>query len=145
MDKRKEMAQLRNALRLFVAANGTAMTDEEALSVSGLHDTWTAGATYAPDKVLRHNGELYRVVQGVTAQAHQPPNGGGMLAIYRPVVLNASGTQGDPIPYSYGMDVTAGLYYRYNDGLWVAKKDMRPCVWAPADGNEWECATVSLS
>lgn len=138
MNKRKEMAELRNAMRLFVQANGTAMTDQEALSVSSLHDPWAAGVEYAAEQVLRHNDTLYRVVTAHTAQAHQPPDGEGMLAIYRPIVLDAAGTQDDPIPYTYGMDVTAGLYYSYTGSLWIAKTDMAPCVWPPADGNEWE-------
>lgn len=137
-DKRKEMAELRNALRLFVALNGQNMTDDEALSVGGLHDTWTVGVTYSAEKVLKHKGALYRVAQQVTAAAHQPPDGAGMLAIYRPIVFDYAGTAEEPIPYIYGMDVSAGLYYSHNGQVWLAKKDMRPCVWPPADGNEWE-------
>lgn len=137
-DKRKEMAELRNALRLFVASQAKTMTDAEALSVSGLHDTWADGTTYGADSVVLHNGALYRVVQQVTAQAHQPPDAAGMLAIYRPINIENAGTAADPIAYTYGMDVTAGLIYTYNGGAWKALKDMMPCVWPPAAGNEWE-------
>ena len=136
MDKLRSAAQLRNALRLFVAS--AKLSDDEALSVSDLHDKWSPGVAYAADKVLQHNGGLYRVVTPHTSQAHQPPDAEGMLAIYRPIVQEATGTQEDPIPYLYGMDVHTGLYYVYQGALWRAKVDMLPCVWPPAEGNEWE-------
>ena len=129
-------AQIYNALRAFVSS--TTMPDETALSMPDLHDKWSPGVAYAADKVLRHNGGLYRVVTPHTSQAHQPPDAEGMLAIYRPVVQESTGTKEDPIPYLYGMDVHTGLYYVYQGALWRAKVDMLPCVWPPAEGNEWE-------
>lgn len=141
MDKRMEMKELRNALRLFVAMNGCKMTDEQALSVSGLHDKWAPDIVYTAedvDKVVKHNGKLYRIVSAHTAAAHYPPDGEGVLALYRPIDVVHAGTMEDPIPFVYGMDVTAGLYYSHENGLWLAKTTMTPCVWNPAAGNEWE-------
>lgn len=141
MDKRLGMAELHNALRLFVAMNGSKMTDEQALSVSSMHDKWVAGTVYTAEdvnKVVKHEGGLYRIVSAHTAQAHYPPNGEGLLALYRPIVIGHAGTKEDPIPFTYGMDVTAGLYYSHANSLWLAKTTMAPCVWNPAEGNEWE-------
>lgn len=143
MDMRKIYAELHNALRLFVALNGAKMTDEEAVSVSGLHDEWVSGKAYTADdvdKVVRYKDKLYRIVSAHTAQSHYPPDGEGLLALYRPIVLGYAGTTDDPIPFAYGMDVTAGQYYSYTNSVWLAKKDMKPCVWYPVDGNEWEKA-----
>lgn len=141
MDKRKEVAELRNALRLFVKANSKSMSDADALSVSSLHEKWAVGRVFEAgdvDKVVSHNGSLYRIVSAHTAQAHYAPGGEGLLALYRPVVIGHAGTLEDPIPYSYGMDVTGGLYYSYGGSVWIAKKNMAPCVWPPVSGNEWE-------
>lgn len=140
-DMRKIYAELHNALSMFVAMNGKTMTDEQALSVSTMHEEWKAGRVFATEdvnKIVRYDGNLYRIVSAHTAQAHYPPDGEGLLALYRPIVIGHSGTQADPIPYTYGMDVTAGAYYSYNGSVWLAQKDMKPCVWPPADGNEWK-------
>lgn len=140
-DMRKIYAEMHNALKLFVRMNGKAMTDEEALSVSGMHEEWKAGRVYAAEDVklvVSYNGNLYRIASAHTAQAHYPPDGPGLLALYRPIVVGHEGTEADPIPYTYGMDVSAGLYYSYNDKVWIAQKDMKPCVWPPAESNEWK-------
>lgn len=141
MNRMTEMIQLANAMRMFVIANSKTMNDAEALSVSGLHEKWEAGKIYKAEdvgKVVWWKGKLYRIVSAHTAQAHFPPDGEGLLALYRPIVVGHAGTAADPIPYIYGMDVSAGLYYVDNGTVWIAKKDMMPCVWNPAEGNEWE-------
>ena len=56
---------------------------------------------------------MYRVMQATVPQAHQVPGGEGMLAIYRPIDREHAGTAEDPIPWVYGMDCLAGLYYSY--------------------------------
>lgn len=143
MNRRTEMAELRNALRLFVSANGAAMSDEQALSVSSLHDKWEAGIVYEDkdvNKVVKHKGKLYRIVSAHTAAAHYPPDAEGVLALYRPIDISHAGTLEDPIPFVYGMDVTGGLYYSYENAIWLAKINMAPCVWPPAEGNEWKRA-----
>jgi len=141
MNKLTEMTQLGNALKMFVKANGKAMTDAEALSVSGLHDKWEAGIIYEAEdvnKVVRYKDKLYRIVSAHTSAAHYPPDGEGLLALYRPIVIGHAGTLEDPIPFVYGMDVASGLCYSYNGAIWTATKGMIPCVWYPAEGNEWD-------
>ena len=139
-DLRKIYAELHNALELFVQMNGKAMTDEQAISVSTMHEAWAAGRVFKAEDVgmvVRYKDKLYRIVGAHTAQAHFPPDGEGLLALYRPIVMGHSGTEADPIPYIYGMDVAAGAYYSYQGEVWIAAKDMMPCVWNPAEGNEW--------
>lgn len=143
-DMRKIYAEMHNALKLFVKYNGWKMTDDEAISVSSMHEKWVAGRVFEADdveSVVSYKGKLYRIVSAHTAQAHFPPDGEGLFALYRPIVLGHEGTEDDPIPYTYGMDVSAGLYYTDKGSLWMAKKDMNPCVWPPAEGNEWEAVT----
>lgn len=143
MNKLTEMTQLANAMRMFVIANSKAMTDSEALSVLGLHEKWEVGKVYKSEdvgKAVWWKGKLYRIVSAHTAQAHYPPDGEGLLALYRPIVIGHAGTAEDPIPYTYGMDVHTGLYYSHEGEVWIAKKDMMPCVWNPVEGNEWEHA-----
>ena len=130
------------AISTRAAMNTTSkfLTDEQALSVSTMHEEWKAGRVFEfedIDMVVRYKDKLYRIVGAHTAQEHYPPDGEGLLALYRPIVTGHAGTADDPIPFVYGMDISAGLYYSYEGATWFAKKDMSPCVWSPTEGNEW--------
>lgn len=128
-----------------MAASATGLTDTVALSIPDLLPTWAellaVGEPIQPGVCLMHDGQTYRVVQTVTPQAHQPPGGEGMLAVYRPIDQEHAGTQADPIPWVSGMDCYAGKYYGYEGKIYLAKLDMLPCVWTPGSaGTEtvWE-------
>mgnify|MGYP000338003883 FL=1 len=57
------------------------------LAKAELFPVWTAGETYPHGRRIQHDGIVYEVVSadGVTAEAHQPPDGEGLLAVYRPL------------------------------------------------------------
>ena len=120
-----------------MAAAATTITDEVALSIPDLLRSWpellAAGQPIQPGVCLTHNGQVYRMVQpsAVTPQAHQPPGGDGMLAVYRPIDREHAGTLADPIPWVYGMDCLEGKYYSCEGKRYLAKLDMLPCVWTP--------------
>ena len=128
------------------AAISTEIPDASALEMATLFPTWEevlrAGAELAKGRVISDNDQLYRVMQAVTPQAHQPPDGEGMLAVYRPVNREHAGTLEDPIPWVYGMDCTTGLYYSYEGGTYLCKGDMAPCVWPPDTPGLWQWEAV---
>lgn len=128
-----------------MAAAATTLTDEVARSIPDLLRTWpellAGGEPIQPGVCLVHEGQTYRVVQTVTPQAHQPPGGEGMLAVYRPIDRDHAGTQADPIPWVNGMDCYNGKYYSYEGKIYIAKMDMKPCVWIPGSSGTdtvWE-------
>ena len=141
-------AQAQIAVMAF-CATATTITDTQALQMPDLFPVWddllAAGGKLAQNTILRDGDVLYRVVQsgGVTPQAHQPPHGDGMLAVYRPIDQSHSGSKEDPIPWVYGMDCTNGLYYTYEGTLYLCKSDMKPCVWAPGSPVLWQWEAVS--
>lgn len=112
---------------------------------------WTAGETYAEGSRIAHEGVVYEVVAsgGVTAQEHQPPSAEGMLAVYRPLSADPetgeepTGTQDDPIPFVYGMDVKESSYYSYNGKLYLANLTMPACVWNPDTPGLWQWTEVT--
>lgn len=132
-----------------MARSATTLTDAVALSVPDLLPTWEelleAGETISEGVCLTCNGQTYRVVQSVTPQAHQAPDSEGMLAIYRPIEREHSGTQSDPIPWVYGMDCTEGKYYSYNGKVYrvATGGTMSPCVWSPGTAGLWQWEEVS--
>lgn len=114
------------------------------LAQAGVFENWEAGKTYQAGYRLTHEGIVYEVIQEITSQAHQPPNAEGMLAIYRPLSVDAEtgeepdGTMENPYEFLYGMDVTNGCYYTYEGKLYLAKADMKPCVWYPGTEGLWQ-------
>lgn len=121
------------------------------LAKAELFPVWTAGETYPQGRRIQHEGIVYEVVaaNGVTAEAHQPPNGEGLLAVYRPLSTDPTtgetptGTQDDPIPYLDGMDVEEGKYYSYNGKLYKANLTMPACVWPPDTAGLWQWTEVT--
>ena len=121
------------------------------LAKAELFPVWTAGETYPQGRRIQHEGIVYEVVaaDGVTAEAHQPPNGEGLLAVYRPLSTDPetgetpTGTQDDPIPYIGGMDVKKDKYYSYNGKLYKANLTMPACVWPPDTAGLWQWTEVT--
>ena len=133
-----------------MAAQTLSFTPAEysTLAQAGVFEEWEADTFYAAGKRLVCDGVVYEVIQDVTSQAHQPPNSEGMLAIYRPLSVDAQtgeepdGTQENPFELLYGMDVESGKYYTYEGKLYLAKADMKPCVWTPGTEGVWQWEEV---
>lgn len=129
-----------------MAAVATGLTDAAALSIPDLLPAWeellAAGNQVAAGVCLTHKGQTYRVVQAVTPIESQPPGGEGMLAVYRPIEREHTGTLADPIPWVSGMDCKEGKYYRYEDKTYLCKSDMLPCVWPPDTPGLWQWEVV---
>ena len=99
---------------------------------------WAAGKQYAANEIITHEDKPYRVVQAVLSQEHQSPSSAGMLAVYRPITLAATGSESDPIPFVNGMDARTGQYFSYEGRLYVCRGDMIPCVWTPGSAGLWQ-------
>lgn len=138
--------QMNVATKLFVQS-APDISDDMALEMPDLFKTWddvlSAGQELPQDTIINKDVQLYRVVQAVTPQEHQPPDAEGMLAIYRPIVKGHAGTQDDPIPFIYGMDTEQGKYYSYNGKLYLCNLSMTPCVWAPDTAGLWQWTEVT--
>ena len=134
--------------RQLVQAEDFTPAEFATLARAGLFEAWAAGQTYAKGNRLVHEGVVYEAQQDVTAQAHQAPGGAGMLAVYRPLSVDA-GTGAEPDgsrehPYTFinGMDVSNGKYYTFESKLYLAKADMKPCVWNPGKLGLWQWELV---
>lgn len=139
-EEQKEIDSLKTAA-YALASVSTTLTDEQALSMPEFFAEWGPDTKYVYGQVIRRNGQLYRIEQSeATSIESQPPEAEGMLAVYRPIVLDHTGTLEDPIPWVYGMDCYSGKYYSYNGKVYKCTGDLIPCVWVPgADGvYQWE-------
>lgn len=115
------------------------ITEYALMGKAGMYDEWQAGAEYAQGKRVTYNGIVYEVQQQTTASEVYPPDAEGVLALYRPLSTDGSGTLEDPYVWIYGMDIEAGVYVTYNGQTYKAKGPMKPCTWVPgSDTNVWE-------
>lgn len=95
---------------------------------------WAGGEKFAQWELISHKNIAYQVQQATTSEEHRPPDSEGMLAIYVPYVV--AGPDGVK-PWAYGAHYSTGDLVRKDGVVWEAKKDMKPCVWEPTEGNEW--------
>lgn len=132
-----------------MAKIATTISDKDAISMPDILPTWSEllerGEKIAEGVCLMNDGKCYRVVSsgGVTPQAHQPPGGEGMLAVYRPIDRDHAGTIDDPIPWVSGMDCFKDKYYSNEEEVYLCKQDMTPCVWMPGTEGVWQWEVVS--
>lgn len=142
----KLSGQMQTAVKLYVQA-ATDIPDEQALEMPDLFKSWDevleAGELLEANTILNLGGQLYRVVQAVTPQEHQRPDGEGMLAIYRPIDQTHAGSQEDPIPFVYGMDTEQGKYYSSGGKVYLCNQTMTPCVWPPETEGLWQWTEVT--
>ena len=129
-----------------LAASHTELSDTVALSIPDILPSWdellATGQPIQSGVCLMHNGQTYRVVQDVTPIESQPPDMDGMLAVYRPIEREHTGTLADPIPWVSGMDCEEGKYYSYEGKTYLCKADMIPCVWPPDTPDLWQWEVV---
>lgn len=143
-EKLKAAYQMALAARISLKFN-TSLSDNEAMEVKDLFPIWPNGVNaegnYVQNQYLTHKGQLYQIMQPTVKPIEsQPPDGVGMLAVYRPVDNTHAGTLEDPIPWVYGMDCFEGKYYSYEGAVYYCKGDMKPCVWYPGQAGvyQWE-------
>ena len=136
-----------------MAAQTAAFTPAQysVLAQAHVFENWEAGKTYQAGYRLAHEGIVYEIIQDVLSLESQPPNAEGMLAIYRPLSVDVEtgeepdGTQEHPYEFLYGMDVENGCYYTYEGKVWLAKADMKPCVWNPGTEGVWQWEEVVIN
>lgn len=141
----KLSGQMEVATKLFIQS--TTIEDDLALQMPSLFKTWEEvlkdSVQLKVETILNLDGQLYRVLQPVIPQTHQRPDGEGMTAIYRPIDTTHQGTIDDPIPFVYGMDVTAGLYYSCLGKIYLCNQTIPGCVYAPDTPGLWQWEEVT--
>lgn len=146
-----KIARAREAHSALVAYANTAttITDSQALSMASLFPIWPNGVNdkgeYIQYQIINHKDQLYRLEQDkVKPIESQPPDGEGMLAVYRPIDVEHAGTLEDPIPFVSGMDCYEGKYYSYKGKVYKVADGgtMKPCVWPPDTPDIWQWELV---
>lgn len=106
------------AFRTMVQPQILTLSDEEAVKVKVLYDTWTSkiGQLLEVDTRLYYNDKLYKVIQQHTAQSDWIPD--KESALYG-LISEHAGTLEDPIPYERKMVLEQGKYYTQFDEIYL--------------------------
>lgn len=124
-----QLAQIRTAATLSIQTMAASLTDEQAISVSGLIPAFEVGKDYKHGDLLTYEGEVYRVAQDHTSQAQWAP-GSGTESLYTHITL-----AGDSIPV---WQQPTGAHDAYNTGDKVHYPDESgPVYVSKIDGNSW--------
>ena len=124
-----QLAQIRAAAVLSIQTMAADLTDEQAISVSGLIEPFEAGKDYKKGDLLTHEGEVYRVAQDHTSQAQWEPEDGAE-SLYTHITL-----AGDSIPV---WQQPTGAHGAYSTGDKVHYPDASgPVYVSKIDGNSW--------
>lgn len=123
--------QLQKATILFVNESAQNLTDEQALELDLLFETWAKGMNCKKDHIVRHEGELYRIGQDHTAQEQWKPGDKGTTALYSHITLTE-----DSYEVWKAWDGVSGIYKKDQivkdpeDGL-LYKSKIDNNVWGP--------------
>lgn len=124
-----QLAQIRTVATLSIQTMAASLTDEQAISVSGLIPAFEVGKDYKHGDLLTYEGEVYRVAQNHTSQAQWVP-GSGTESLYTHITL-----AGDSIPV---WQQPTGAHDAYNTGDKVHYPDESgPVYVSKIDGNSW--------
>lgn len=137
--------QLQTATIMFVNENAPNLTDEQALELNLLFNTWTVGMNCEKDHIVRYNGELYRIGQDHTAQEQWKPGDEGTIALYSHIEITEEGYE-----VWKAWDGVSGIYKKdqivedsEDKKLYKSKIDNN--VWGPPHSTPdyWELYIVS--
>lgn len=123
MNKLQKAEQFRRAVQLFAAS----LSDESAMEVATIYDSWRAGQTYAAGVFLRYgensvgDPQLYKVAQAHTSQADWTPD--ATPALYTAVGLDDSGYPVWSQPTGAHDAYNKGDVVNYNGTLYVSLID----------------------
>lgn len=90
-EEAKRQKQLQTATIMFVNKNAPNFTDEQALELDLLFETWVVGMNCKKDHIVRYEGELYRIGQDHTAQEQWKPGDKGTTALYSHINITEEG------------------------------------------------------
>ena len=75
---------------------------------------------------------------GVLGRARKPQLGN----VHSGTGAEPDGSREHPYTFINGMDVSNGKYYTFESTLYLAKADMKPCVWNPGTPGLWQWEVV---
>ena len=109
-------------LKEMVRKAAVSLSDEDALEAVEMFAPWAVGVDYAEGARVREDTELFKCRQPHTSQADWRPS--VTPALWQKVEKPGQGdTPGDPIPWSWGLEIITGKYYSQFDVIYRGIRD----------------------
>ena len=116
-------------LRPYIVKAAQNLDDADAVQAVQLYDEWMPDTAYEAGYKIRRSGKVFRVRQAHTAQAGWEPE--NAPALFEEINETHAGTKDDPIPYSGGMALEAGLHYSQDGAVYLCTRDTGNPVYNP--------------
>ena len=116
-------------LRPYIVKAAQSLDDADAIQAVDLYDEWMPDTAYEAGYKIRRSGKVFRVRQAHTAQAGWEPE--NAPALFEEINETHAGTLEDPIPYSGGMALEAGLHYSQDGAVYLCTRDTGNPVYNP--------------
>ncbi len=116
------------AFREAVNTQRKEVSDQTAARSAAVYDTWEylveVKAKAIPGMRFRHGKQLYKVRDGMghTFSVEWVP-GVDTGSLYEAIDIEHAGTSEDPIPFTQGMELYAGKYYREDGVTYLCTRD----------------------
>ena len=125
-----------DAIKMVARIVASSFTDEQAVLVKDIYETWRPDTAYKTGQYLVYNGDLYKVNQDHTSQSDWLP-GVGTDSLYTAVKLNTEGYPVWSMPSGAHDAYNIGDIVEYNGVLYKSLIDGN--VWSPdAYPQGWE-------
>lgn len=120
--------QQAQAIRRAMDNAGSCLTDEQAANAVELYKPWKPGEQLTADERRQHNGKVYRVLQGHTAQADWTPD--TATSLFAVILPGQGGTQiGEWVQPDSTNPYMKDDAVLYGGRVWVSDVDNN--VWEP--------------
>lgn len=123
--------------RIAAPMMAASLTDEQALSVSGLWPGWEAGVEYSQGQVVSHLGSLYRVNLAHSSQAQWEPGAEGSESLYAAITLSDDGIEVWKAPSGAHDAYALGTRVRYPDASGAVYASRRDGNTSEPTKDEW--------
>ena len=136
-NKTQHIEQKQNKINeAFVLSDN--LSEEQKAILFEQFKEWTVGETYGKDEVVNYNGVLYRVIKGITAQAHYLPD--SVPSEYTPLRNTTTVIDGETVEVISDFVQPTGAHdayekgdkVRFNGKVYESILD-QPNTWSPAD------------
>ena len=82
------MPQIFTASQMIVSVVSPDIPDEMALDMTSMFPVWAPDTAYQADRIIQHDGELYRIAQNHTSQAQWVPGATGTESLYTHISID---------------------------------------------------------
>lgn len=120
-DRIRAMPQIFTASQTVTAIASADIPDEMALAMVDMFPVWAPDTQYIADRIISHDGELYRIAQDHTSQAQWVPGETGTESLYTHISIDPeTGYEEWQQPIGAHDAYSEGDILKHDGKLWIS-------------------------